>query len=220
MTEPVLRFICTRCGPQAEPCEHWKQKLNPSLTDRLDFIEAALCKIIHTLETLGGAILASGVNPMFGHKKELEELKRIERTDERIEKDLDKIVGFLKPRLSFIKIAFGGVMPVGPATIPVGGQLVASVLGFDQNGAPIAIDFTANPVTFTDDNQAVASDTPGSTVSDPITGVSAGVANIGATCAGFSDSEAVTVVAVAPVLSSIKVSLDAPAGVSPAVKKA
>lgn len=121
---------------------------------------------------------------------------------------LHEIAEDLKPKLSFIKLSIGGAMPVGPATIAVGAKLTASVLGFDQNGAPIAIDFTANPVTFTDDNEAAVQDTAGSTVTDPLTGVAVGVANIGATCAGFSDTEAVTVVAAAPVLSSIKISLD------------
>jgi len=123
-------------------------------------------------------------------------------------KELGEIEGFVKPKLSFIKIAIGGSMPVGPATLTVGDKKTVSVLGFDQNGAPFAIDFTANPVTFTDDNQAAVADTPGSSVTDPITAVAPGVANIGATCAGFSDTEAVTVVAAAPVLSSIKISID------------
>ena len=99
-------------------------------------------------------------------------------------------------------------MPVGPVTLNVGDKKTVSVLGFDQNGAPFAIDFTANPVTFTDDNPSAVQDTPGSTVTDPITALAAGVANLGATCAGFSDTESVTVVAAAPVLSSIKISVD------------
>lgn len=99
-------------------------------------------------------------------------------------------------------------MPVGPATLNVGDKKTVSVLGFDQNGAPFAIDFTANPVTFTDDNESAVQDTAGSTVTDPITALAAGVANLGASCAGFSDTEAVTVLAVAPKLSSIKISID------------
>lgn len=99
-------------------------------------------------------------------------------------------------------------MPVGPATLTVGQSKTATVLGFDQNGAPFAIDFTANPVTWTDDNEAAVQDTAGSTVTDPITALAAGVANLGATCAGFSDTEVVTVLAVAPKLSSIKISID------------
>ena len=98
-------------------------------------------------------------------------------------------------------------MPVGPATLNVGDKKTATVLGFDQNGAPFAIDFTANPVTWTDDNEAAVQDAPTGT-SDGLTAVAPGVANLGATCAGFSDTEAVTVVAAAPKLSSIKISID------------
>lgn len=112
-----------------------------------------------------------------------------------------------RPKLSFIKIAIGGTMPVGPATLTVGDKKTATVLGFDQNGAPFAIDFTANPVTWTDDNEAAVQDAP-TTTSDPLTAVAPGVANLGATCAGFSDTEAITVVAAAPKLSSIKISID------------
>ena len=121
---------------------------------------------------------------------------------------LREIAGDLKPKLSFIKIVIGDAMPVGPATLAIGDKKVVSVQGFDQNGAAFAIDFTANPVAFSDDNQAAVADTPGSTVTDPITALAAGVANITATCAGFSDTEAVTVLAAAPVLSSIKISID------------
>lgn len=122
---------------------------------------------------------------------------------------LREIAGDLKPKLSFIKIVIGDAMPVGPATLNVGDKRTLSVQGFDQNGAPIAIDFTANPVTWSDDNQAaVAEDAPGSTTSDAVTAAGAGVSNFTATCAGFTDTEALTVLAAAPVLSSIKISVD------------
>jgi len=132
---------------------------------------------------------------------QLKLLKHIDREVEEIEKDV-------RAKLSFIKIAIGGSMPVGPATLNVGDKRVATVLGFDQNGAPMAIDFTANPVTWADDNEASVQDGPQPDGSDPITALAAGVANLSATCAGFSDSETVTVLAAAPVLSSIKVSID------------
>lgn len=121
---------------------------------------------------------------------------------------LQKIEADVEPQLSFIKLAIGGIMPVGPATLTVGDKKTVSVLGFDQNGAPFAIDFNANPVTFSDDNQEVVADTPNSATTDPITAVAPGVANISASCAGFTDTEAVTVLAAAPVLSSIKISID------------
>ena len=98
-------------------------------------------------------------------------------------------------------------MPVGPATLTVGDKKTATVLGFDQNGAPFAIDFNANPVTWADDNESAVADTPTANA-DGLTAVAPGVANLGATCGGFSDSESITVVAQAPVLSSIKISID------------
>ena len=119
-----------------------------------------------------------------------------------------KILYNQQPKLAYIKLAIGGIMPVGLATLTVGDKKTLSVLGFDQNGAPFAIDFTANPVTFTDDNPTVLQDTPGSTVTDPVTALAAGVANVKADCAGFSDTEAYTVLAAAPKLSSIKISMD------------
>ena len=121
--------------------------------------------------------------------------------------ELEEIERDVRPKLSYIKIALGGAMPVGPATLNVGDKKTATVLGFDQNGAPFAIDFNANPVTWTDDNEPVVQDSPTSSA-DPLTALAAGVANIGATCAGFSDTETVTVLAQAPVLSSIKISID------------
>lgn len=99
-------------------------------------------------------------------------------------------------------------MPVGPVTISVGQTKVASVVGFDQNGAPFS-----GPIptpTFSVDNAAVATVDPASGLT---TGVSAGVANATATLTTaegltLSDTETVTVTAVVPVLSSIKISFD------------
>jgi hypothetical protein len=133
-------------------------------------------------------------------REELKLLRHINREVEEIEEQV-------KPSLSFIRIAIGGTMPVGPATLAIGQTATATVLGFDQNGAPIAIDFTANPVTWADDNEASVQDAP-TTSSDGLTALAAGVANLTATCAGFKDTETVTVLAATPVLSSIKVSID------------
>lgn len=120
-------------------------------------------------------------------------------------KSLDKR---LQTKLSFIKIAIGGVMPVGPATMQIGDKKTATVQGFDQNGAPMAIDFAANLVTWADDNEASVSDSPAADGSDPLTALAAGVMNLAATCAGLTDTETVTVPAAAPVLTTIKVSID------------
>lgn len=142
-----------------------------------------------------------------GHDDEREEI-HLEREEVHL---LRKILGQLekqdRPRLSVIKIAIGGRMPVGPATLTVGQTATATVQGFDQNGAPFAIDFAANPVTWTDSAEAVVSDVP-TAASDPLTAVAVGTASITAVCAGLTDTETVTVIAQAPVLTSIKVSID------------
>lgn len=148
-----------------------------------------------------------------GHKKpkhhdreEVKILREIEEDEDEQTILLREIRDELKPHLRQIKIRFGGNMPVGPAVITVGQTTTASVLGFDQNGAAIAIDFTANPVSWSIDNSAIASSTPNPDSTDTVVGVSAGVANLTASCAGFTDTETVTVTAVVPVLSSIKIS--------------
>ncbi len=148
-----------------------------------------------------------------GHKKpkhhdreEVKILREIEEDEDEQTILLREIRDELKPHLRQIKIRFGGNMPVGPAVITVGQTTPASVLGFDQNGAAIAIDFTANPVSWSIDNSTIASSTPNPDSTDTVVGVSAGVANLTASCAGFTDTETVTVTAVVPVLSSIKIS--------------
>lgn len=153
---------------------------------------------------------------LFGHDHKDDERRERQQEEEelRLAREevalLREIVRELRheKRLAFIKIAIGGKMPVGPATLTVGDKKTATVLGFDQNGSPFAIDFTANPVTWSDDNEGSVADAPAADGSDPLTAVSAGVANLTASCAGFTDTETVTVLAAAPVLSSIKVSID------------
>lgn len=114
-------------------------------------------------------------------------------------------------KLSTIKLAFlkGDSMAEGPVTLSVGQTTVATVDGFDQNGAPFS-----GPVptpTFAMDNSAIATvDASGNVVA-----VSAGVANLTATVVTaegvtLSDTETVTVTAAAPVLSSIKINFSVP----------
>lgn len=102
-------------------------------------------------------------------------------------------------------------MPTGPVTLTVGQKTTATVQGFDQNGAPFAIDFTANPVTWSIDNTTADSSTPQPDSSDVVASLAAGVANLTAVCAGFNDTEVVTNVAQAPTLSSIKINFSTPA---------
>lgn len=123
--------------------------------------------------------------------------------------EIEEIEQAVKQKLSFIKIALGGEMPVGPATLSVGDKKTATVLGFDQNGA--AFTGSIPDVTWADDNEPVVQDAP-TTTSDGLTAVAAGVANLTATVQGpngpLSDTESITVLAAAPVLSSIKISID------------
>lgn len=100
-------------------------------------------------------------------------------------------------------------MPVGPLTIAVGQNYVATVVGFDQNGAP----YTAAPIptpTFAVADSTIASIDPtagtGSGLAGGVTGVSASLTS--AEGLPLTDTETLTVTAVVPVLSSIKVSLD------------
>lgn len=156
-------------------------------------------------------------------REEVEILKRTEKIDERILSAVDLIV---KPRLSFIKIRFHKekhMAGVGPVELGVGQTTIATVLGFDQFGNPFAIDFTnpANAVVWQIDNPTLASSTPNDDQSDTIANVNLGataVANLTATCAGFSDTEQVTCdgpTQTQPVLTSIKVSFAAPTGGAP-----
>ena len=147
--------------------------------------------------------------------QEVEILKDIDRTEHEI---LDR----LTPKLSFIKIKFtGGKMPEGPVTIQIGAVTVASIDGFDQNGAPFTGAIPQPPYAI--DNTALASIAPDANSADEdVTGVAAGVANLTATVQGpngpLTDTETVTVLAAAPVLSSIKINFNPPAVA--AVKKA
>lgn len=131
--------------------------------------------------------------------------------------ELDRrIIGDLEsePQLKQIRIQFGGIMPLGPVTLNVGQSATATVVGFDQLGAP-----WTGPIptpTFSVDNPAIASSTPSADgQSAVVLGVSEGVANESASLTtaeglALSTSETVTVSAPppppppTPVLSSIK----------------
>jgi hypothetical protein len=142
--------------------------------------------------------------------RELREIVEELHEESRLLREENKILRQIRDgkKLSYIKLVTGGIMPVGPQTFTIGDKKVLSVKGFDQFGADFAIDFTANPVTFTDDNEAVLQDTAGSTVTDPVTALAAGVANVTAACGGKTDTEAYTVLAEAPKLAGIKLSAD------------
>lgn len=120
------------------------------------------------------------------------------------------------PQLTNIKLAFGGNMSVGPVTLSQDTpNTVATVLGFDQFGAPFVIDFTANPVSFSldDPTQDTLVDNANGTAN--VTWLTPGgkTANLTATCAGFSDVEQINNLAIVvptPVLSSVKIDFSTP----------
>jgi hypothetical protein len=122
-----------------------------------------------------------------------------------LERRVITILGGSQPKLSAIKVQLGGNMSVGPLTIQAGKTFTATVVGFDQNGAPFTGPIPAP--AFSVDNPAVATVDPASGAGSA---VAAGVANVSAaltTAEGLAltDTETVTVTAVVPVLSSIKI---------------
>jgi hypothetical protein len=123
-------------------------------------------------------------------------------------------------QLAYIKIVFRRHhrMAEGPVTLTVGQVTVASIDGFDQNGAP----FTG-PIptpTWSIDNatlDSIAADATNAANED-VTSLAVGTANLTATlvtAAGttLTDTETITNVAQAPVLSSIKINFATPTGV-------
>src|SRR5882724_11254500 len=154
------------------------------------------------------------------------EEKRHDRREEHLEREenrllreqirlLERILAAISsqshpPLLSSIKVMLSGgsTMPVGPLTISVGQSYVATVVGFDENGAAFS-----GPIptpTFAVANATVASIDPtagtGSGLAGGVTGVTATLTS--AEGLALTDTETLTVTAVVPVLSSIKVSLD------------
>ena len=109
-------------------------------------------------------------------------------------------------------------MAEGPVTLTVGQVTVASVDGYDQNGAP----FTGTIPTpvWSIDNAAldsIAADS-NNAANEDVTSLAAGTANLTATvttAAGttLTDTETITNLAEAPVLSSIKINFATPTGV-------
>jgi len=117
-------------------------------------------------------------------------------------------------QLSSIKIRFGGIMAVGPVTLTVGQRTKATVVGFDQFGAPFTGSIPA--ASFSLDNTTLDSGTDDGAGGFDITSLAAGVANLTAVLTtaegiGLQDTETITNVAIVPVLSSIKLDFSTPA---------
>jgi hypothetical protein len=157
-----------------------------------------------------------------------QELRRIEREVEEVEQLEKKILGLLKPKLSFIKIAFGGNMAQGPVTLNENQTTVATVLYFDTTGAPMPTDpavFTPPAVTYTDDHPEFASSVPRADgQADDVDFVAAGIANLTAAVTSaegvvLTDTEQVICVATVPPppkLGSIKIDFSTPEAIPPA----
>jgi hypothetical protein len=146
-------------------------------------------------------------------------LEEILREEQKQTVLLTEIRDDLRPKLSAIEIRFGDNMAQGPVTLSSGQSTTATVLYFDQTGAPMPSTFVPPTVTYTIDNAAIASSTPGADgQSDLVTYVSAGVANLTAAVTSaeglaLSDTETVTcspVVTPPPVLSSVKINFSTP----------
>lgn len=171
----------------------------------------------------------------FEHRV-LEELAALRREQMRLGKEQDvllsvarQIEGRLRPRLTRIEIEFHLTGNEDTFMAPVQGALLltavdqvatASVLGFDQVGAPMAADFKMPPISFS------TADTAGAIVkvvnngdgTASVTDVADGVTSLSAfltTAEGLliSDTESVTVSNAAPpppvqILSSIKIAFD------------
>ena len=106
-------------------------------------------------------------------------------------------------------------MAEGPVTLTVGQSTVASIDGFDQNGAPYQ--GTIPTPAYSIDQPSFDTITPDGTnpSNEDILSVAVGVANLTATVQGpngpLTDTETITNVGVAQVLSSIKINFASPA---------
>jgi len=161
-------------------------------------------------------------NPFYPKKEEQHDRREehLEREENRLLREqirlLKEILAAVsshphQPVLSSIKVILSGgnTMPVGPLTIAVAQKYVATVVGFDQNGAPFSGPIPA--ATFAVADATVASIDPtagtGAGLAAGVTGVSASLTS--AEGLALTDTETLTVTAAPPVLTSIKVSLDA-----------
>jgi hypothetical protein len=146
--------------------------------------------------------------PEYGERDEIRLLREILE-------EIKKIHHHLQPKLAAIEIRFGGDMQ-GPITLtPATKSTTATVLGFDQTGAPFTGKMPA--VTFTPDVTTFDNFSPSGN-SDTITGIADGTTNLAAsltTAEGLPLSDTTQVItsgfAVVPVLTTIKLDFTPPA---------
>ena len=157
------------------------------------------------------------MNEEFGERGEIQLLREVLEESRKQTRLLREIRDEEKLKLSAIEIRFGGDMQ-GPITLtPAAPSTVATVLGFDQTGAPWtgampAVTYTPDVTTFC--TFAVSADG----TSDSITGTADGTTNFAAsltTVEGLALSDTSQVITsgftgTAPVLSSIKLDFNPP----------
>lgn len=108
-------------------------------------------------------------------------------------------VSLLQPRLAHIAIKLEDKMP-----LDVGKTFVATVAGRDQFNNPFAIDFTANPPSWSLSDPTLATMTQDPTAgSEDVTGVAAGNETLSVSCAGLTASLSFVVDVPTPVLTSL-----------------
>lgn len=127
---------------------------------------------------------------------------RLERAEvmllDQILSTLRDILATLRPRLVRLELKM-------PANVEVGKAVTGRVQGVDQFGNDFPIDFTANPVTWSEDNTDVTLAAGATPDTESLTGFAVGSTTITAACAGFSASDVMNVTAPTPVLSGIKI---------------
>ena len=122
--------------------------------------------------------------------------------------DTHHIVSLLQPRLARVEIIRSGGSPM---PLNVGDTVVATVNGFDQFRNPFPIDFSATPAAWSVSDPTLATITAGSTPADEnVTGVAAGSETLSVTVADQSASVTFDVVAAAPVLTSVTITINPP----------
>ena len=109
-------------------------------------------------------------------------------------------------------------MAEGPVTLQVGQSTVATLDGFDQNGNPYTGTIPTPVWTIDQPNFDSIAVSATNASAETVTSLAVGVANLTATVTlpgglNLSDTEAVTNIAVAPILSSIKINFATPTGV-------
>ena len=154
----------------------------------------------------------------YGEREEERLIGEVLREVRELRREVDELRNDLKPKLVAIEIRFGGDMQ-GPVTLtPTTPGTTATILGFDQTGAPFTGPMPT--ATFTPDVTTFCTFTPGVN-SDAILGTSNGTTNLGVsltTAEGLALSDTSQIITSGfgvtpptPVLTTIKLDFTQPA---------